>query len=57
VPTQMIWGEDDVALGKETTYGTERYVSDLRIAYLPGVSHWVQQEAPERFNTILASFL
>jgi len=53
----MIWGEDDVALGKETTYGTERYVSDLRIAYLPGVSHWVQQEAPERFNTILASFL
>jgi len=57
VPTQMIWGEDDVALAKETTYGTARYVSDLRIAYLPGVSHWVQQEAPERFNAILASFL
>ncbi len=57
VPTLMIWGEEDVALCKETTYGTERYVRDLTLRYLPGVSHWVQQEAPETVNAMLTAFL
>lgn len=57
VPTLMIWGEEDAALGKETTYGTERFVSDLTLHYLPGVSHWVQQEAPETVNRILLDWL
>jgi epoxide hydrolase 4 len=57
VPTLMIWGEEDVALTKETTYGTEQYVRDLTIRYLPGVSHWVQQEAPEVVNHMMEAFL
>ena len=57
VPTLMLWGEEDVALGKETTYGTHRYVDDLTLQYLPGASHWVQQDAPERVNAALARFL
>lgn len=57
VPTLMIWGEEDTALGKETTYGTEELVKDFTIRYLPGVSHWVQQEAPERVNGMLAAWL
>ena len=57
VPTLMIWGEEDTALGKETTYGTEEFVRDFTIRYLPGVSHWVQQEAPERVNGMLAAWL
>jgi pimeloyl-ACP methyl ester carboxylesterase len=57
VPTLMIWGENDVALTKETTYGTERYVRDLTVRYLPGVSHWVQQDAPQAVNAMLAAFL
>lgn len=57
VPTLMIWGEEDTALGKETTYGTEYYVNDLTLHYLPGISHWVQQEAPEQVNGILTSWL
>jgi pimeloyl-ACP methyl ester carboxylesterase len=57
VPTLMLWGERDAALGKETTYGTHRYVSDLRIHYIPGASHWVQQDAPERVNEELVRFL
>ncbi len=56
-PTLMIWGEDDVALTKETTYGTEAYVRDLTIRYLPRVSHWVQQEAPEIVNPMIKAFL
>jgi pimeloyl-ACP methyl ester carboxylesterase len=57
IPTLMIWGEEDSALGKETTYGTDKYVADLRLHYLPGVSHWVQQDAPERVNELLEAFL
>ncbi|MFU8816257.1 MAG: alpha/beta fold hydrolase [Pseudomonadales bacterium] len=56
-PTLMIWGEDDVALTKETTYGTEQYVRDLTVRYLPRVSHWVQQEAPEIVNPMMQAFL
>ena len=57
VPTLMLWGEADVASGKETTLGTERYVSDLDLHYLPGVSHWTQQDATEDVNALLAKFL
>jgi len=57
VPTLMIWGEDDVALTKETTYGTEDVVRDLTIRYLPRVSHWVQQEAPAVVNAMMMAFL
>ena len=56
-PTLMVWGEADVALGKDTTYGTDRYVRELTLRYLPGVSHWVQQDAPEMVNAMLAAFL
>ena len=57
VPTLMIWGLEDVALGKETTVGTEQYVKDLTLRYLPGVSHWVQQEAPEKVNGMIEAWL
>ncbi len=56
-PTLMVWGEQDSALGKETTYGTERFVRELTIRYLPQVSHWLQQEAPETVNGILERWL
>jgi pimeloyl-ACP methyl ester carboxylesterase len=57
VPTLMVWGEEDGALGKELTFGTDRYVKDLTLRYLPRVSHWVQQEAPERVNEIWGAWL
>jgi pimeloyl-ACP methyl ester carboxylesterase len=56
-PTLLIWGEEDIALCKETTYGTERYVRSLTLRYLPRVSHWVQQEAPETVNAMLEAWL
>jgi len=56
-PTLMLWGEEDSALGKELTLGTEQYVRDFTVRYLPGVSHWVQQEAPEQVNEILETWL
>jgi epoxide hydrolase 4 len=56
-PTLMIWGEADAALGKELTYGTGEYVSQLTLRYLPNVSHWVQQEAPETVNGMIEAWL
>ena len=55
--TLMIWGEEDLALSKATTYDTGRYVTDLTLRYLPGVSHWVQQDAPEAVNEMITCFL
>ena len=57
VPTLIVWGKEDTALGFETLAGTDRFVSDLTIRALPGVSHWVQQEAPEKVNAILEGWL
>ena len=57
IPTLMIWGEVDTALGKELTYGTDRHVSNLTLRYLPQVSHWVQQEAPETVNAMMEAWL
>jgi len=57
LPTLMIWGEQDSALGKELTYGTEAFVPDLTLKYLPHASHWVQQDAPDDVNAILREWL
>lgn len=57
VPTLMIWGEEDQALGKELTYETEAYVNDFHIHYIPNCSHWVQQEQPELVNQYMRDFL
>ena len=56
-PTLIIWGERDTALGVELLEGTDAHVRDLTVERLPGVSHWVQQEAPERVNAILKAWL
>ncbi|MDQ3035440.1 MAG: alpha/beta fold hydrolase [Myxococcota bacterium] len=56
-PTLMIWGEEDKALGKELTFGTEDFVRDLTIRYVPDASHWIQQEAPETVNAMLEAWL
>jgi len=57
VPTLMIWGEVDAALGIELTEGYDDLVADFTLERLPNVSHWVQQEAPEAVNDRLAHWL
>lgn len=57
VPTLMIWGEKDTALGKELTYGTEAYVRNFQIKYIADASHWVQQEQPQLVNQYMREFL
>ena len=57
IPTLLIWGENDAALGKEMTYGTEAYVRDFHLRYIPNCSHWVQQEQPQLVNQYMREFL
>jgi pimeloyl-ACP methyl ester carboxylesterase len=57
IPTLMIWGEEDAALDIACTEGYEALVQDFILERLAHVSHWVQQEAPERVNAILADWL
>lgn len=57
VPTLFIWGTEDAALDMTTTRGLEAYVRHLTRRDLPGVSHFVQQEAPEKVNAILEAWL
>ena len=53
----MIWGEDDTALGKELTFGQEKFVkAPYRIEYIANCSHWVNEEQPERVSELLDSF-
>jgi len=56
--TLLIWGEEDIALGKELTYNMEPYFTDrFAIKYIPRCSHWVQQEQPELVNQYMWEFL
>ena len=57
IPTLMVWGEEDVAIGIEFTENYEPFVADLTLERLPDVSHWVQQEAPEAVNERLQRWL
>ncbi len=57
IPTLLIWGENDTALGKELTDNTKDYVPDLQIRYIPNCSHWVQQEQPQLVNQYMREFL
>jgi len=57
IPTLLVWGVRDVALSLATTWGTDAWVRDLTVRYLPDASHWVQQDAPELVNEMLAAWL
>ena len=56
-PTLMVWGEADPILLPSSTNDAGEWVKDLTRRFLPGVGHWVQQEAPDEVNEILAAWL
>lgn len=57
VPTLLIWGQEDAALGTELTYNNERFVPDLTVKRIPNCSHWVQQDCPDLVNQYILEFL
>lgn len=58
VPTQIIWGEGDAYMSlRLLELSTAKVDGPLRVDRLPGVSHWVQQEVPDRVNALLIDHL
>ena len=57
VPTLTIFGVEDPILIPSTLDGAETQVRDLTKRFVPDAGHWVQQEAPEVVNGILAAWL
>ncbi|PSP55682.1 epoxide hydrolase [Halobacteriales archaeon QS_1_67_19] len=56
VPTLLLWGEQDPALGSELSEGLERWVPDLRVERFPEATHWVQHDRPDAVSERLAEF-
>ncbi|WP_372656374.1 alpha/beta fold hydrolase [Hydrogenophaga sp.] len=57
VPTLVVWGMDDTALPPSLLDGLDGYVADLRIERVPGATHWIVHEQPERVAQLLTPFL
>lgn len=58
VPTMIVWGEADSYLGMELLdRSVAKCAGPVRVETLPGVSHWIQQEAPEAVNRLLVDWL
>lgn len=57
VPTLMIWGANDAALGREMAQPSIDLCDDGRLVFLEEATHWVQHDEPERVNELLLDFL
>ena len=57
VPTLVIWGEADTALGTVLLDGLDELVPDLRIRRIPEGSHWVIHEQPQQVSAAIREFL
>jgi len=56
-PTVIVWGEDDGVLPVGSAYRLQRQIPGARLVLFPGVGHCPQEEAPERFNALVQSFV
>jgi len=57
VPTLLIWGEQDTALGKELAGDSIARCDDGQLELLPQAGHFVQHDAAEEVNRLLVDFL
>jgi pimeloyl-ACP methyl ester carboxylesterase len=57
VPTLVIWGEQDTALGTGNLVGLERHVRDLTVRRVPDGSHWLVHEQPGLITRLIREFI
>jgi pimeloyl-ACP methyl ester carboxylesterase len=57
VPTLMIWGANDIALGQELAQPSVDYCDDGQLIMLEDATHWVQHDRSETVNQLLVDFL
>jgi pimeloyl-ACP methyl ester carboxylesterase len=54
VPTTYVWSDADVAIGRTAAEGCAAQVTaDYRFVELPGVTHWIPEQAPEPLATAI----
>lgn len=56
VPVLVLWGENDPHLDREIATPPEELVPNARVVFVPGATHWLQHDAPERVNEELVAF-
>ena len=56
IPTTYVWSDGDLALGRTGAEKCAEFVTgDYEFVALPGVSHWIPDQEPERLaGAILA---
>jgi pimeloyl-ACP methyl ester carboxylesterase len=58
VPTLYVWGDADATVGRAAAEGTAAYVTGAyRFVVLPGVGHFVTDQAGERVSELLLEHL
>lgn len=57
LPTLVLWAMDDIALPPALIDGLEAYVPNMQLQKIPGASHWIVHEQPDRVARALGNFL
>jgi pimeloyl-ACP methyl ester carboxylesterase len=57
MPTRIIWGAQDIALIREGAQMSMEFVDHGDLIYIEEAGHFVQHEAPDRVNELIAEFL
>jgi pimeloyl-ACP methyl ester carboxylesterase len=57
VPTLVLWGARDAALGRAVAEESLALCDDGRIEWFEEATHWLPHEEPERVNRLLLEFL
>ncbi len=58
VPTLLIWGDRDPAIGPEAVRLTGEHVTaPHRLEVLPGMGHWIPEQAADRLDALLLEYL
>jgi pimeloyl-ACP methyl ester carboxylesterase len=55
VPTTVLWGDADTALPPALLDGLDAHVPDLDVQHLPGATHWIVHEQPQRIADSIAT--
>jgi pimeloyl-ACP methyl ester carboxylesterase len=58
VPTLFVWGDRDLAWGKQAAIATAQYMkASYRFKSLAGYSHWLLEEAPDQIAELILSHI
>lgn len=56
MPTMLVFGAEDKYITVEAARLSAKYCTNLDFQLVPKASHWVQQDAPDQVNRLLARF-